>query len=231
MPLVASLKHQPQRVGRRLVRQPGTVKLGHRSFECHQQHPAGTGLQGADRFGQARHQAVLSRRQRGHGNGGLALNGAESGGGVVHRHGEIRGRQRLSVRQRLQQGHRAGQLAMTADEDGVINDMASQQAQPHLHRQPGALAQTARHHHGQQGGSRKRRVDGPAALLRPRLPGGLIGQTRRQCLAIQQREREHISGNLSLKRWVGAKTIKGTHPTGSACSTAWNGVIRLIPVG
>ncbi|WP_425904322.1 hypothetical protein [Aeromonas sp. FL131] len=30
-------------------------------------------------------------------------------------------------------------------------------------------------------------------------------------------------------RWVDAKTIKGTHPAGSACSTTLNGVIGLIP--
>ena len=66
---------------------------------------------------------------------------------------------------------------MAADEDGTVYLVAGQQAQPHLHRQPGALTQAARHHHGQQGGGGKRRVDRPAALLRPRLPGSLIGQT------------------------------------------------------
>ncbi len=59
VPLFARRQHQSQRMGWRLLRQPGAVKRGHRPLESHQQHPTGTGLQGADRFGQARHQAIL----------------------------------------------------------------------------------------------------------------------------------------------------------------------------
>ncbi|WP_139696238.1 hypothetical protein [Aeromonas salmonicida] len=51
-----------------------------------------------------------------------------------------------------------------------------------------------------------------------------------------QRKREHISGNLSLTFGVSAKTVKGTHPLGSACSMEINNwshhinAARIIPL-
>ena len=171
-------------------------RLGHRDqigiegwqgpLEGQQQHPSPFALQCGRCLDQPSVKALCPRRNGGRRQGASGRDGRQSCHRIVHREGEVRGRERLAGHHLLQQREGALQLAMSTDADQPIRLPAGDHGQGQLHRHTDGRAHAPRRHGGNGGRGWQRCPLRPRGEQRPRLPGLTVIQTTGQGINIQQ---------------------------------------------
>ena len=186
-------------MGWRFIGQPGLTEGGDRAFEADHQHPFHAVGQHAHRLLQRGSNTAGAGGQGAHGDGLLALNGGQTGGRVVHRLGEIGGREAAPLGQGAEQAQGAIQLPVATGKHGAIHRMAGKQLKRHLDRQASTQAHAPGHHHGDMGrhsGCRRQ----PEAILSPRQPLLTGRHARSQGVAFNDGKSGHSVHETTLMR-------------------------------